>query len=314
MTHCDNKIRLWEAATGKLIGVPFPIGAHLDQSAAVVFSPDGHWLLSPGRGNNAQLWDAATGLSKGSALTHASPVRGVAFSPDGRRILSGSGKTAQLWDAAGNPIGEPISHRGTVASVAFSPDNRMILTTCLDGTAQRWDLATRKPVGRGFQSPVGAQGDSRFSPDGRTVLMVHGDGKSRFGDTVSGRPLGVAVRHSGTMSLAAFSPDGRSVLLRDPDERTLRLWEVPVPLEGEVERIVSWTEVITGMELNAEGAAHVLDAGSWHERRHRLDELGGPPAGATREHRQRSSSDQPILPALAHAQKAAAGERNKGGR
>jgi hypothetical protein len=55
------------------------------------------------------------------------------------------------------------------------------------------------------------------------------------------------------------------------------LWQVPTPLEGGVEHVVLWTQVLTGMELNDHGAVRVLDAETWHERRQRLRGLGDPP-------------------------------------
>ena len=58
---------------------------------------------------------------------------------------------------------------------------------------------------------------------------------------------------------------------------TARLWTPPAPVEGEVERMVLWTQVLTGLELDADGVARVLDAATWQKRRRRLDELGGPP-------------------------------------
>ena len=54
----------------------------------------------------------------------------VAFSPDGKTVLTGScDKTARLWDAAtGQPIGQPLAHQGAVGAVAFSPDGKTVLT------------------------------------------------------------------------------------------------------------------------------------------------------------------------------------------
>ena len=53
--------------------------------------------------------------------------------------------------------------------------------------------------------------------------------------------------------------------------------EVPAPLPGRAEQVRRWAEVVTGMELDGDGAVHVLDAATWGQRRLRLEELGGPP-------------------------------------
>ncbi len=74
----------------------------------------------------------------------------------------------------------------------------------------------------------------------------------------------------------AFSPDGKTVLTGNED-KTARLWPVTQPIQGDPERIEVWVQVITGMELDAGGAVRVLDAAEWHQRKQRLEELGGPP-------------------------------------
>jgi hypothetical protein len=46
-------------------------------------------------------------------------------------------------------------------------------------------------------------------------------------------------------------------------------------VDGEPDLIRLWTQVITGMELDDEGVIRLLDASAWHERRRRLEDLGG---------------------------------------
>ena len=47
--------------------------------------------------------------------------------------------------------------------------------------------------------------------------------------------------------------------------------------QGDPERILLWTQVITGAELDEYGQVRILDANTWQQRRRRLQELGGPP-------------------------------------
>ncbi len=75
----------------------------------------------------------------------------------------------------------------------------------------------------------------------------------------------------------AFSADGKTVLTGSMDG-SARLWEVAFqPLEGTVERVVLWIQLITGMEVDPSGAVHVFDPETWRQRSQRLEDLGGPP-------------------------------------
>ncbi|MCP5107441.1 MAG: hypothetical protein GY950_28900, partial [bacterium] len=68
---------------------------------------------------------------------HNASVLAVAFSPDGKTVLTGSvDGTARLWRAdTGKPLGKPMTHGNWVRAVAFSPDEKTLLTGSDDGTA-----------------------------------------------------------------------------------------------------------------------------------------------------------------------------------
>ena len=71
-------------------------------------------------------------------------VDSAAFSPDGRRVITGSrDTTARLWDAeTGREIAVLQGHTMPVTSAAFSPDGRWVVTGSDDWTARLWDAET----------------------------------------------------------------------------------------------------------------------------------------------------------------------------
>jgi WD40 repeat protein len=73
---------------------------------------------------------------------HTGPVGAVAFSPDGKRVLTGSwDSTARLWDAAtGAAVATLEGHTDAVNPVAFSPDGKRVLTGSEDNTARLWPV------------------------------------------------------------------------------------------------------------------------------------------------------------------------------
>ncbi len=158
-------------------------------------------------------------------FSHQDAVNCVAFSPDGKTVLTGSDdKTARLWNAAtGKPIGPPLAHQDAVNCVAFSPDGKTVLTGGADKTARLWNSATGKPIG----SPLAHQGaveSVAFSPDGKTVLTGSDERTARLWDAATGKPIGSPLAHQDWVSAVAFSPGGKAVLTGSHDS-TARLWD-----------------------------------------------------------------------------------------
>jgi serine/threonine protein kinase len=156
---------------------------------------------------------------------HEGPVESVAFSPDSRRVLSGSEDgTLRLWEVeTGKPLLTVPGHPKGVWSVAFSPDGRRALSGGRDSTVRLWDLTTGQQI-RAFDSDAKENVTVAFSPDGRWGLAA-GDGPAiQLWEIDTGRPGQRLEGHTGRVWSAVFSPGSHWVLSGGVD-RTVRLWE-----------------------------------------------------------------------------------------
>jgi hypothetical protein len=110
-------------------------------------------------------------------------VYGVAFSPDGTRLVTASwDRTARVWDArTGIPVSDAMAHDDQVWTAQFSADGQSIVTASLDGTARVWDATTGRPLSEPLRHG-GKVFVAQFSPDGQRVLTASSDGAARVWD------------------------------------------------------------------------------------------------------------------------------------
>jgi WD40 repeat protein/serine/threonine protein kinase len=267
-------VYLWELPAGRLRGSPLVQPAKV---IALALSGDGKTLLVGMERGTVALWDVKTATALATRQAHRGGVLAVAFSPDGRRFVTASNDhTARVWaTATGAPLTLPLPHQGQVMAAAFRPDGKALLTAGDDRMACVWDTQTGQLQGRIMREQEMIRA-AAFSPDGRLLLVGCWGGAARLWDETTRKPTSALLPHAEAPLALTLSADGRHLLTAGKD-RSAQRWDVPIPLEGDVERIRLWIELITGLELDADGAPHGLDAATWLRHHQELEARGGPP-------------------------------------
>jgi WD40 repeat protein len=149
---------------------------------------------------------------------------GLAFSPDGRQLATGT-PGLQLWDAAtGAPLHTPGGPVGPVAAMAVGPVGRQLATGGPGPVVRLWDLDGWKPLGT-FGGHSGEVSAVAFSPDGRRLAAGDGiwDLTERQGAGVQLPTRRLEGQSKGIVALA-FSPNGQQLISFGAG--SVKVWEV----------------------------------------------------------------------------------------
>jgi formylglycine-generating enzyme required for sulfatase activity/WD40 repeat protein/serine/threonine protein kinase len=239
-------------------------------------SPDGKLIASGGYDNVTRLWDAASLREVTALRDYPGPVYSVAFSSDGRKLLSSS--NAQLYDVETGKV--LASFPMWCSSLALSQDGRQVITG--HRIIRLYDAATGKEL-RQFEGDFpGTVFQVMFAPDGLTALSCS-DKSVRVWSFATGKEIRRFEGHTSAVYCFALSPDGRSVLSAG-DDKTVRLWDLETMQErtrlegcqrpvnfvawsrdgrqaiaGESYGVIRVWDVSTGKEIRQFGAANVYE-------------------------------------------------------
>ncbi len=218
---------------------PMTLQGHSGRVHSVSFSPDGKRIVSaaadpsmvrdPAILGELKIWDADRGSEALSLKGHTSGIYSAAFSPDGKRIVSGSGDgTVKVWDA--DKGGEALSlqvHGSAVYSVAYSPDGKRIVSGSGDGTVKVWvaDKGSRAFSLKGHPDRINSVA---FSPDGKRIASASHDRTVKVWDADKDCEALSLKGHTDWVLSVAFSPDGKRIVSGSMDT-TLTVWRVPKP-------------------------------------------------------------------------------------
>jgi WD40 repeat protein/serine/threonine protein kinase len=239
LTGTEQRTFLWDAESGQKIR---EFNAKNTDRCSVAFSPDGKRVLTGGD-PTATIWNTATGTAvrtytgslEGAALAeqqargvktlkgHPKWVWTVDFSPDGKRLASGSAlHRLIIWDPVSGTRLHTFNVNGYVFVAEYSPDGKRLVANGGGTGIQILDAVTGGSLGP-LRVPKQALRCADWSADGKYIVTGGEDNIGRLWDAATKKVL-KTFKHEVAIRDITFSPDGKQVVTAS-DDRTAVVWD-----------------------------------------------------------------------------------------
>ncbi len=160
-----------------------------------------------------------------ACLGHASRITQIAWSPDGKYLVSASfDKTVQLWDAtSGKHVKTYKGHGARVNGLAWSPDSKFIVTASDDQTVRIWNVVQEKAEFL-FDRHSGPVDAVAWSPDGTSIASAGADKTVLVWNATTHEVVMAYREHTDRILTVAWSPNGQYIASGGRD-RGVKIWE-----------------------------------------------------------------------------------------
>jgi hypothetical protein len=216
----DGTARLWDAESGSALGA-----LEGQEGNVTAVALHGLQVATGGADGAIRVWDARTRRTERRLLGHDGEVTGLAFTPDGRFVLSASrDHSVRVWDLRRGEAVRTLPHPALVLGLALSPVGSILLTAGADRCARVWHLDWEPEAAPGATAPPAGTAPL---PAARTA---QGPLRTRVTTTV---------------------PAARTTTLRDDLRRAA---PVAVPALPRAARRLPWRRIAVGLGLLAAAA------------------------------------------------------------
>jgi WD40 repeat protein len=163
----------------------------------------------------------ASGTARGEPIQHDKWVTGLAFSPDGKTLLTVGYNRVGIWKVeTGQRLAELDHQSGYVTGATFTHDGRAILTGSSDGKARLWNVPGES---RGSLSAPYRVEALAVAPNGPFFATGGENGRIDVWNAVTRQHV-ATYKHPGGVMALAFGQNGW--LLSGGEDRTARLWDL----------------------------------------------------------------------------------------
>lgn len=160
---------LWDGDDG-VVQKEFPYGNGIH---ALVWSPDGRWLVSGNQDPSVHLWMPEKDVEL-QMSGYETKVRHLSFDSSSRWLATSGSQDACVWDCSGEgPEGrEPVMlpHEAPVCGIAFQRGHGLLATASRDGALMLWSPERRQPLRATVKMPAAAASVS-WSPDDKLLAI-----------------------------------------------------------------------------------------------------------------------------------------------
>ena len=233
------------------------------------FSPDGK-SIAVGKYQWIEVWDIETQQLIHTYEPHASAVRCLTFSRDGKTLFAGGGLAAQsgelrIWDVASEELLNTLEiHADTIESIAISPDETKLLTASMDEYSAILNIAQEAEVGNEtttwLSQHVGRVLCALYHPDGtyfatgsedKTIKVWHPENHTVL--------INFDGNDEAVYSLAYAAGD--ELIVSGSADNTIRSWRVTV---GGTSGPENYTGALVREYNGHQGPVYSVDCGMWN--------------------------------------------------
>ncbi|MCE9529691.1 MAG: protein kinase [Planctomycetes bacterium] len=183
------------------------------------------------------------------AQGHGGEVKGVAFTPDRKALVSAGATDLIIWDLPSGKLLKEFEHPAIVSSLAVSPDGTLAATSCWDDIVRIF----RVQSGDLIKQLEGHDDDVMcvaFHPNGRELATGSRDRTAIIWDIESGKIKHRLRQHANTISAIRFSPDGARLVTGGMD-KTIHVWDAAT---GKYDSTLhGHNEGVTSLAFSADG-------------------------------------------------------------
>ncbi len=217
----SGSVQVCDVVANKELSV---LKGHVASAAGALVSPDGTRVAVGVSGTEVRVFGPGNAVAV-LKVPKSRKVGPIAFSPDGKRLATGSPleDRTRVWDLETAKELVAVDRVSTSPhGTKLAPDGTKVLVVSDRWAAHVWDVGTGKALHtlNGHRSHVDA---ACFSPDGSRVLTASADETARLWDAATGKELHILKGHTDGVHSAYFSPDGKRVVTASRDG-TARVW------------------------------------------------------------------------------------------